>query len=56
MEYVLVILIRPFVAMGLFLIAAVLSRLVSPAVPDGAIKRWLYKPRDIIPDYLDPAS
>lgn len=51
MEYLVVIFLRPFVAIGLFTVAAALSMVLKPLFPAGSIRDHLYRPRSLIPDY-----
>jgi hypothetical protein len=41
----LAILVRPFVALFLLTTAWLIARWIRPYIPEGKIKRFLYKPR-----------
>lgn len=43
----LAILVRPFVMLLLLTMGWVIARLLHRFIPEGRIKRWLYKPRGI---------
>jgi hypothetical protein len=43
------IVLRPFAAVLLFVVAVLLARVIVRAVPTGRIKRWLTAPHAVIP-------
>jgi len=43
------IVLRPLVMLALLLIAFCISRALYRFIPDGKVKRWLYKQHHVIP-------
>lgn len=45
----LAIVLRPFAALLLFVVAVLVARLITRALPAGRLKRWLTTPHALIP-------
>jgi len=48
------VIVRLLVSFALLLLASMLAWAIHPLIPNGWVKRQLYKPRRLIPDYSEP--